>query len=175
VGRIGKEKNHDFLLDVFSKLEGHLPDAMWLVVGDGPYRPELERRIRERGLEGRVVLTGYVPRDEVKHAFALADVFMFGSKTETQGLVTVEAMACGAPVVASRVASLPEVAGDAAAWVDPRSPESIAEGILSVLSHPARRAQLVERGLARARSFSWERTARETFAAYGRARAEASR
>jgi len=100
VGRLGKEKNHDFLLDVFSNLALRLPEAMWLVVGDGPYRGELEERIRERGLSDRVVITGYLPREKVKHAFALGDIFIFGSKTETQGLVTVEAMACGTPVVA---------------------------------------------------------------------------
>ncbi|HVE81190.1 MAG TPA: glycosyltransferase [Myxococcales bacterium] len=100
VARLGKEKNHDFLVDVMGQLKDRDPNAMWLVVGDGPYRGELEAKLKARGLADRAVLTGYMAREKVKHAFALADVFMFASKTETQGLVTVEAMSLGRPVVA---------------------------------------------------------------------------
>lgn len=100
VGRIGKEKNHDFLVKVMDELKESDPDAVWLVVGGGPHLPQLEAALKERGLRERAVFTGYLPREKVKHAFALADVFMFASKTETQGLVTVEAMSVGTPVVA---------------------------------------------------------------------------
>ena len=100
VGRVGKEKNHDFLVKVMDELKVRNPDAMWLLVGDGPHLPQLEAMLKERGLRERAVLAGYLPREKVKHAFALADVFMFASKTETQGLVTVEAMSVGTPVVA---------------------------------------------------------------------------
>jgi 1,2-diacylglycerol 3-alpha-glucosyltransferase len=100
VCRLGKEKNVDFLLDVFARVAPDVPDAMWLLVGDGPHREGLLARIQKEGLEQRVVMTGYVPRERIKHVFALGDVFAFASKTESQGLVTVEAMSCGTPVVA---------------------------------------------------------------------------
>jgi len=100
VGRIGKEKNHDFLVKVMDELKHSDPNAMWLVVGGGPYQPHVEAELAKRGLRDRAVFAGYLPREKVKHAFALADIFMFASKTETQGLVTVEAMSVGTPVVA---------------------------------------------------------------------------
>jgi glycosyltransferase involved in cell wall biosynthesis len=100
VGRVGKEKNHEFLVNVMAQLKDRDPDAMWLVVGDGPYRQEIEAKLAAHGLTDRTVFTGYMAREQVKHAFALADVFMFASKTETQGLVTVESMSVGTPVVA---------------------------------------------------------------------------
>jgi 1,2-diacylglycerol 3-alpha-glucosyltransferase len=100
VCRLGKEKNVDFLVEVFARFAADVPDAIWLLVGDGPYREGLLSSLRKKGLEQRVVMTGYVPRERIKHVFALGDVFIFASKTESQGLVTVEAMSCGLPVVA---------------------------------------------------------------------------
>jgi alpha-1,3-rhamnosyl/mannosyltransferase len=73
-------------------------------------------------------------------------------------------MAAGAPVLTSSVSSLPEVVGDAAVLVDPRSSEAIADGLRRLLTDPGLAAQLRERGRARAAGFSWERTARETLA-----------
>jgi glycosyltransferase involved in cell wall biosynthesis len=77
-------------------------------------------------------------------------------------------MACGTPVVTSRLSSLPEVVGDAAVLVDPYSPEDIARGLEAVLDDPALAADLVARGLERARLFSWERSVRAIHASYMR-------
>jgi glycosyltransferase involved in cell wall biosynthesis len=99
-GRIGKEKNILFLLDVLEKLMPDFQDILLLVVGDGPFRSELEDIVKKRGLEKNTVFTGYVDRRTISEYFSLSDLFVFASKTETQGLVTVEAMLCKTPVVA---------------------------------------------------------------------------
>jgi len=138
VGRIGKEKNHDFLVEVMGELKDRDPDAMWLVVGDGPYRAELEARLKERGLAGRTVLAGYLKRDQVKHAFALADVFMFASKTETQGLVTVEAMSVGTPVVAiGEMGTRDVMNGDNGGFMMKEQVGPFAEKVHALLNDPA--------------------------------------
>ncbi|NSW81650.1 MAG: glycosyltransferase [Syntrophothermus sp.] len=82
------------------------------------------------------------------------------------GFPPLEAMACGTPVVVSKVASLPEVVGDAGVYVDPYDVEDIARGIYTVLSDSKLRAELRQRGLERAKLFSWEKTAEETLAVF---------
>jgi glycosyltransferase involved in cell wall biosynthesis len=103
--------------------------------------------------------------------YRLASVFVFPSLYEGFGLPPLEAMASGTPVVTSNVSSLPEVAGNAALLVDPLDPEAIADGIQRVLTDERLRQQLHERGIARARQFSWEtsvRRVREIYTAVGR-------
>ncbi len=99
-GRLAKEKNLEFLSKVVSK-HMHNDSQIWfLIVGDGPERKELERYFEEEGLSNRVIFTGYVPHKEIKDYYKAADLFVFASLTETQGLVVLEALASGTPVVA---------------------------------------------------------------------------
>ena len=95
--------------------------------------------------------------------YSFAEVFVYPSLSEGFGLPVVEAMACGAPVVTSNCSSLPEVAGTAALLVDPTDPDAIGEAIARVVSDEATREDLRARSLARAREFSWTRTAAQTF------------
>ena len=108
-GRVGKEKNLIFLLDVVEKLKNDVPDVILLYAGDGYYFNELTSIIRSRGLEQNVKLLGYVNRPEMKYYYSLADVFIFSSKTETQGLVTMESMICKTPVVGIGIMGTREV------------------------------------------------------------------
>ena len=98
-GRLGIEKNLHFLLDAVSEIRKTFPDVVLFIIGEGPVRTALEHVIKQKGLEDNICFLGYVPHEEIKHYFAYCDVFTFPSKTETQGLVTVEAMMCGTPVV----------------------------------------------------------------------------
>lgn len=118
------------------------------------------------GIAGRLRFLQHVSNDDLVSLYNAAALFVFPSRYEGFGLPILEAMACGAPVVASNNSSIPEVAGDAALLVDAESPTSIACAIERVMSNAALRDALVARGLQRASSFSWQRCARETVEVY---------
>lgn len=101
VGRVAFEKNIDFLLQVTEAVRRDLPDVLFVIAGEGPARAKLERAVAQRGLAGNVRFVGYLERKtELPACYCAADAFVFASKTETQGLVLLEAMALGVPVVA---------------------------------------------------------------------------
>ena len=114
-----------------------------------------------------VRLLGYVDRDDLVDLYSAATVFAYPSLAEGFGLPVVEAMACGAPVLTSDVSSMPEVAGDAARLVDPLDTDAIRRGLHDLLTDPDGRELLRGRGVDRASSFSWDRTARRTLELYG--------
>lgn len=100
VGRVAFEKNLDFLLRVTGQVRHSLPDVLLVIAGEGPARASLERVVAKRGLGDNVRFVGYLERKtELPACYCAADVFVFASKTETQGLVLLEAMALGVPVV----------------------------------------------------------------------------
>ncbi|MHB1214247.1 MAG: glycosyltransferase [Thiobacillus sp.] len=100
VGRVAFEKNLDFLLRVAGQVRRSLPDVLFVIAGEGPARASLERAVARRGLTNNVRFVGYLERKTALPAcYCAADVFVFASKTETQGLVLLEAMALGVPVV----------------------------------------------------------------------------
>ena len=99
-GRIALEKNVAFLTDVIERLAPDFPDIVLLVVGDGPYKNKMQKIARRKGLEGFFVFPGYIEREKMKYIFSISDIFVFPSKSESQGLVTIESMLCGTPVVA---------------------------------------------------------------------------
>lgn len=113
VSRISREKNIDFMLD---SLAGLCDDSRCrfrlLLVGDGPGREAVEDRIRHNGLESRVTLVGAVPPEEMANYYHLGDIFVFASKSETQGMVILEAMSAGLPVVAVRSSGIDDVVRD---------------------------------------------------------------
>jgi len=101
VGRVAREKNIDLLIDMFPQVLDHHPDAILLIAGEGPARDALQRKVEDMGLGGSVRFLGYLCRQtELPAAYRSADLFVFASTTETQGLVILEALAQGTPVVA---------------------------------------------------------------------------
>jgi len=120
--------------------------------------------VQALGLEGQVLLAGYVPDADLPALLSGALAFVFPSLYEGFGLPVLEAMACGTPVICSNTSSLPEVAGDAALLVDPREPEALAQAMLRLLRDKELRGELSARGLEQARRFSWRRCAQETLA-----------
>jgi glycosyltransferase involved in cell wall biosynthesis len=130
--------------------------------------PAVETLIDRLGLDGCVVQPGYVSASDLPLLYSAARMFLFPSLWEGFGIPMIEAMACGTPVIASNVSCLPEIAGDAAVIVDPLSVDAIAEGMIRIDTSEVLRAELVERGLARARQFTWLNSARTTLAVYQR-------
>ena len=133
--------------------------------GTGP----LERVIAERGLAEHVHFPGYIADADMAGLYSMAEVFIYPSLYEGFGIPPLEAMACGTPVVASGTTSIPEVVGDAARLIDPLDVASLASGIAQVLTDASYAATLRQRGAERAALFNWDRTARQTVAAYRRA------
>ena len=125
-----------------------------------------------RELRDRVVVTGYVADSDLSAIYTGARMFVYPSHYEGFGLPVLEAMQCGVPVVCSDASSLPEVAGDAALLVPPTDEEALCGALLRLHRDDALRAELSRRALARAATFSWEKTAEATVAAYRRALAE---
>jgi glycosyltransferase involved in cell wall biosynthesis len=108
VGRVPFEKNLDFLLRVTEQVRPRLPDALLVIAGEGPARVALERSVAKRGLAAHVKFVGYLERrTELPACYCAADAFVFASKTKTQGLVLLEAMALGVPVVGLAVIGHP--------------------------------------------------------------------
>lgn len=112
VGRIVKEKNLDILVDVVPLIRNAHPDITFLIVGEGPARMELEALVKKKNVEDFFRFTGFIPDEELPDYYAAADVFAFPSTYETQGIVALEAMAAGVPVVASRYRALPDLIVD---------------------------------------------------------------
>jgi glycosyltransferase involved in cell wall biosynthesis len=169
VGSITPRRNLPRLLEAFASVRSRAPHLTLALAGrvEPPSLP-LEGEIEKRGLRGAVRLLGYVSPADLPALYSGAAAVVYPSLYEGFGLPVLEAMACGAPVLASATSCFPEVAGDAALLVDPLDAEAMSAGIWSLLSDMPLRSTLVQRGRARAATFSWERAARETLAVYRR-------
>ncbi|MGE4425284.1 MAG: glycosyltransferase family 4 protein [Solirubrobacteraceae bacterium] len=168
-------KNLPRLIDAFAKLTPARPDPRLVIVGHhGRERDGLERQIAEQGLDGRVVLTGWIDDADLEGLYGLAACCAYPSLYEGFGLPVLEAMIRGVPIACSDATSLPEVAGDAALLFDPHDPVAIARAIATLLDDPARAALLRDRGRARAARFTWERCAAGVWETYRRVRTATS-
>lgn len=161
LGTIEPRKNLERLISAYHILIGRHPDAPKLVLagGKGWLYDGIFAKVRELGMEDRVVFTKYVPSDDMDPLMCGAVAFVFPSIYEGFGMPPLEAMACGVPVLVSDAASLPEVTGDCAVICDPYSEESIADGMERLYTDTELRSDLSRRGLERAGTFTWERSA----------------
>ncbi|NOZ27369.1 MAG: glycosyltransferase family 4 protein [Chloroflexi bacterium] len=169
LGTLEPRKNVIAAVEAFARwIQATGDRTTWLILGGakGWYYEQIFSRVQELGITDRVRFPGYIPSAELPDWYRAAEVFLYPSLYEGFGLPPLEAMACGTPVITSNTSSLPEVVGDAALKVDPHDVEAIAEALARLLEDADLRRQLREAGLERARLFSWERTARETIAAY---------
>ena len=166
-------KNLPRLLDALALIPRGRRPALVLPGYSTPHEAELRHQIAALDLLPDVRLAGWVAPDELEGLYRTAACFVFPSLYEGFGLPVLEAMARGVPVLCSNRSSLPEVAGQAARFFDPESPQSIADAIESVLGDEREAERLRVAGLERARRFSWTATARETVACYERTLASA--
>lgn len=142
-------------------IAGRLPQR------DTHFTPDPRRLAREQGLDEQIVqFIGYVAEPDKPALYRGADVFLFPSRYEGFGLPPLEALACGTPVVACNISSLPEVVGEGGLLVEPHDVDGMAEALTRLLESPALRSEMSQCALAQARRFSWQRTARETLAAF---------
>jgi len=134
LGRLSSDeqyKGHDEILEVLPDLTDEIPDVSYLVCGDGDDRPRLERKAERLGVADRTVFAGYVPEEEKEDHYRLADAFVMPGRGEGFGIVYLEAMACGVPVVASSADASREAVlnGQLGVVVDPDDPTDLKRGI----------------------------------------------
>ncbi len=136
VGRLGQEKNVNFLIKAFHTVQSRYPNCRLVMVGKGPQENALRRMTRELGIQDKVTFTGVLPRQKIVHCYASSDLFVFPSVTETQGLVIGEAKAAGLPVVAIRAFGPAEIVnhGEDGFLTDP-SLSSFTTAILDLLEN----------------------------------------
>jgi glycosyltransferase involved in cell wall biosynthesis len=154
VGSLQPRKNLGLLLQAWSQVQSRYPHV-WLLVAGAP-DAVFSRQVFPSHIE-RLGWLGYTPEADLPGLYAGAQVYVQPSQEEGFGLTALEALACGAPLIAARAGALPEVAGEAALWFDPARASQLAERLERCLSDPALRASLAEKGLARAQAFGWER------------------
>jgi glycosyltransferase involved in cell wall biosynthesis len=167
VSTLQPRKNYARLIQAFARLPQ--PNVNLVIAGGkGWLFEEIFAEVERWRLRERVIFPGFVADDALPALYSAAQVLAYPSLYEGFGLPMLEAMACGTPVVASTAACLPEVAGDAALLVPPTDVEALAQALNQALSDGAVRADLRAKGQARARQFSWERSARELVEIYHR-------
>jgi 1,2-diacylglycerol 3-alpha-glucosyltransferase len=157
VGRLAPEKNWDTLLQAFARAAADRSDLRLVLIGDGPARDSLQQLASELGVAEQVTFTGAVPFEKIPSYLKAADVFTFASVTETQGLVTIEAMAAGLPVVAVDGSGTRDIVehGKQGYLVD-NDPEALAKGIKKLIADPQRIRRFGNRGLKKAKTFDIE-------------------
>jgi glycosyltransferase involved in cell wall biosynthesis len=158
IGSLQPRKNLSALLDAWNLIKDEFPKtALGIAGGEG----HVFRRVKLPDKMERATLLGYVKEADLPALYSGASVYVLPSLEEGFGLTMLEAMACGTPVIASNGGALPEVAGDAAMFVEARSANQIADALRKLLSDERLRSEFSRKGLARASRFTWEKSAAE--------------
>jgi glycosyltransferase involved in cell wall biosynthesis len=169
VAALVPHKGQKHLIDAAALVVRRVPDARFVIAGEGELRPSLERQIKEHHLEKHVLLAGFRP--DVLSLHKAFDVFAMSSVSEGLGTSLLDAMACGRPIVATTAGGIPEVVvdGQTGLLVPPRDHQAMADAIVRLLSDPELRKRMGAAGAARARTkFSADRMVRETLRLYQR-------
>ena len=173
VGSEQPRKNLSTLLKAFYKLkqgDRRFNDLKLVKVGNpgkmSSFRKNTLKIIDALNLDKDVVFAGFIPRKELPNYYSNAECLVLPSLYEGFGRPVVEAMACGCPVITSNTSSLPEVVGDAGLMVDPRDVNALENAMKEFLTNEELRRNMVRKGLKRASSFSWEKTAKKTSEVY---------
>jgi len=157
VGRIAKEKNIPFLLELMPYIVKKDPNIYFLIAGDGPIRKDLERYATIMGIEKNIRFLGYIESEQIANVYASSDLFVFSSLTETQGLVVLEAMAAGLPVVAVNAYGLKyTLKNDVGAYLVNLNRMEFLEKIFALKDNPELYAEKKAQALEYVKDFSYE-------------------
>jgi phosphatidylinositol alpha-mannosyltransferase len=162
LGRLENRKGLKYLIRAFGQVRQEVRRARLIVAGEGRLRAGLERYVWRNDLEGDVFFTGFVPDEDRPRLFASCDVFCAPSTgQESFGIVLLEAMACGKPIVASNIAGYNDVISNRreGLLVPVKKPDAIAEALAELLTNRARRDELAEQGKRTVQQYSWSRVA----------------
>jgi glycosyltransferase involved in cell wall biosynthesis len=166
VGSAGLNKNVQRLVEAFHRIHENIEHKL-ILAGDMKWNYQSIRKWVERnGMEERIVFLGFVPDEDLPAIYTGADIFASPSLYEGFGLTVLEAMACGTPVIASKISSMPEVLGGCGLLCDPYDIEDISQCMLKLIRDEGLRDHLTKMGLQRASKFSWNSTAERTLEIY---------
>jgi len=169
VGSEQPRQNVSFLIRAFAELKRALPDVKLVKVGNpqsATGRAKLLELIRELGLEGEIIFVGYAAEQDLPRWYSAADLFVYPCLYTSFSMPSIEAMACGVPIVTSNIAVLQEVVGNGGTTVDPHDISGLANKMHEILTNDALRKNLIQKGLERAKMFTWEQAAKETLKVY---------
>ena len=149
IGRVDPEKSLDVLMDAFIKVQEKVEDAHLVIVGDGTMRPKLEKMAEKAGISDKVVFTGRVIGKDLPQLYRTGDVFAITSKTETQSIVLLEAMATGLPAVAVKAGAIPELVhnGENGYLCEADDVDAVAKSLVCILQDKNLREAMSEKSL----------------------------
>ena len=168
VGTIEPRKNLHRLVEAFEQLLSATSLSSQLVIagGEGWLMDNFSAVIKQKKLDDRICLTGYLHDEDLRALYSSCRVFVYPSLYEGFGLPPLEAMACGAPVITSRIPSITETVGTAARLVDPRDTNELSQAIVEMLTDDGMRRHFCEAGAEHVKKFTWEQTAIKTIDVY---------
>lgn len=173
LGALQPRKNFERIIRSYIEVikNEHISDLCLVLVGPDSWDyGGIYSEIKGAGdLAGKIILTGYVPDEDLAPLYSRAMAFLYPSFYEGFGLPPLEAMQCGTPVITSNISSLPEVVGYAGIMIDPNDGDALCQEMLNIYKSSKLRAKLSAASIERAKSFSWDKTTKETFAAYRKA------
>jgi glycosyltransferase involved in cell wall biosynthesis len=168
VGNCAPYKNLPGLLKTFALVGERVRESVYLIRVGPPFTVSQRWLVERLKLDGQILRKERLPLNDLVNLYNVADVLLFPSLYEGFGLPVAEAMACGLPVVASNVASIPEVLGDGQMMFSPHDADGIADAVIGIFNNPALRQELIDKGLRRVKRFSWPLVAEQVFAVYER-------
>jgi glycosyltransferase involved in cell wall biosynthesis len=165
---VAPRKNTRRIIEAFALLQDDVArDYQLVLVGLPPSaKQDFLQYAQNLSVANQVVFTGFIPEEDLVALYNLAKVFVYPSLYEGFGLPVLEAMTCGTPVITSPRGSLPEVAGDAALFVEPLDPEAICRAIIQVVTDKDKAEKMRKQGFDRVNMFSWHRAAEEMLQIY---------
>ncbi|MFC1687737.1 glycosyltransferase family 4 protein [Patescibacteria group bacterium] len=165
IGRLGLKKNSINIVKAFGEYKKNNPESQTklIMIGNKDYGySKVEDAINHYGISQDIILPGWIDVTPYSHLLRGAEMFIFPSKYEGFGVPLLEAMACGIPIITSNAASMPEVCGEAAHYVNPDDVRDISKGIMIISSNNGYRSSLINKGLKRVKEYSWKITAAKT-------------
>lgn len=167
VGRLIKIKGVDILIKALQIIKTSIPDIHLYIAGEGPLRERLESLAVKLNVDKNITFLGFVSDKKIQ-MLASTDVFVMPSRFESFGIVALEALAAGAPVVAANVGGIPDILdnGRYGILVEPENPEDLAQKIIMLIENPDLRKKLSEMGKQRAKEYSWDHIAKRTLEIY---------
>jgi len=154
VGRLSKEKGLDLILRAFVRIVAERPSVRLLLLGEGPYKRALESKARRLGLSERIIFGGVIPHEEVPDYVSAADLFVFSSLADTQGLVLLEAMTAGVPVVAVEAPGPADVLSEGGGLLVPATEVDFSNAVLSLLADEVSRREMGKQAIRAAQRYS---------------------